>query len=537
MELSGIYKDSGKKGLMELPHIGEGISKKIVELFETGKLKYLEELRSKLPEGLINLLEVPGMGPKTAMALSKKFNIKTVAELENFLEDGRIRGLKGFGEKTEVKLLKGIDIYKKGISRKIMGEMHPVAIKIIEKLNALPCVKKAVAAGSMRRMEETVGDIDILAVSSNPKKAMDLFCSMDMVKDVIVKGEKKSSIFTEYDIQADLRVVDEDSYGAALQYFTGNKEHNVRVREIAVKKGYKLNEYGLFSANGKKLIKCADEKMIYNKLGMQYIPPELRTGSDEIKAALENKIPVLVEMKDIRGDLHCHTKDSDGANSLEEMAEAAQKLGYAYMAVTNHSQSLTVARGLKPDKVKLLAEKVKALNKKEKGEFTVLMGGEVDILADGSLDYPDDILREMDIVIGSVHGHFNMDKDKMTARIMKAMENKYLGIIGHISGRLINSREPYDLDYTALFQKAAATKTAVEINCQPDRLDLKDIYVRQAVEMGVKLAIDTDSHADDQLGLMLYGVGTARRGWATKNDIINAWGLKKVRLWLDEKRK
>jgi DNA polymerase (family 10) len=536
-ELYDIYKDRGKSGLMEIPHIGEGIAKKIVELFETGKLEYLEELKAGLPEGLENFLKIPGMGPKTAVTLAEKFKIKTVVELENLLREGSIRDVKGFGIKTEVKLLKGLDLYKKGLSRKIMGVMRPAAEKIIAKLKTLASVKKAVAAGSMRRMEETVGDIDILAVSTDPKKAMDLFTSMDMVKDVISKGEKKSSIFTEYDIQADLRVIEKESYGAALQYFTGSKEHNVQVREIAAKKGYKLNEYGLFTIKGKRLIAAETEEEIYEKLGMQYIPPELRTGGDEIKAAQKKMIPELVELKDIKGDLHCHTKHTDGANTLEEMVEAAKERGYGYIAVTNHSQSLNVARGLKPEAVLKLASEVKAVNKKGNGKFTVLMGGEVDILADGAMDYPDEILGQMDIVVASVHSHFKMGRDEMTARIMKAMENKYVNIIGHVSGRLINSRDPYELDYPALLKQAAKTSTAMEINCQPDRLDLKDIYVREAIGYGVKLAINTDAHEQEQLGLMIYGVGTARRGWAVKKDIINTWDVEKLRKWIKIKRK
>ena len=536
-ELYDIYRESGKKGLMELPHIGEGIAKKIVELFETGKLKYLDELKAGLPEGLENFLKVPGMGPKTAITLAEKFKIKTVVELENILREGKVRDLKGFGAKTEAKLLKGLDLYKKGLSRKIMGEMYPVAQRIIRALKALPSVKNAVAAGSMRRMEETVGDIDILAVTTDPAKAMETFTSMDMVKDVISRGEKKSSVFTEHEIQVDLRVIEKDSYGAALQYFTGNKEHNVMVREIAVKKGYKLNEYGLFTVKGNKLVAAGTEEEIYEKLGLQYIPPELRTGGDEIQAAIKGRIPELVELRDIKGDLHCHTAHTDGINTLEEMGQAAMEFGHSYIAITNHSQALTVARGLKPAEVKALAGEVKEYNRKLKGKFTVLMGGEVDILADGKPDYPDEILKEMDIVVASVHSNFRMDREAMTARIMKAMENKYVNVIGHVSGRLINSREAYELDYTALLKKAAKTGTAMEVNCQPDRLDLRDIYIKEAIGYGVKLAISTDSHASDQFPLILYGVGTARRGWATAKDVINAWTLKELLKWIYIKRK
>ncbi len=535
-ELSDIYSNGGKKALIELPHIGEGIAKKVAELCDTGKLAYLDELKAGLPEGVANFLKIPGMGPKTAMTLADKFNIKTVIELENFLREGKLRGVKGFGEKTEIKLLKGLDMYKRGAERRMLSEAYQAAMKITASLKELPSIKKVVVAGSLRRMQETVGDIDILAVSTDPQKAMEVFCSMDVVKDVLAKGETKSSIFTKYDVQADLRVIKQESYGAALQYFTGNKEHNVMIREIAVKKGYKLNEYGLYTIKGNKLTANLTEEDIYKKLGLQYIPPELRVGGDEIKEAKAKAIPELVAIKDIRGDFHVHTNHTDGINTLEEMTKAAKDFGYEYMALTNHSQSLSIARGLKPESVLKLIKEVKTANKREKGGFTVLMGGEVDILPDGDLDYPDDVLKELDVVVASVHSHFKMDRSAMTARIMKAMENKYVNIIGHVSGRLINQRDGYELDYGLLLKKAAKTGTAMEINSQPDRLDLRDIYVKEAVSQGIKLAINTDAHSTDQFGFIVYGVGTARRGWATKEDVVNAWSLKKVVEWSKVKR-
>jgi DNA polymerase (family X) len=535
-ELSDIYAKGGKKALLEVEHIGEGIGKKVVELLTTGKLVYLEELKKSLPEGLENFLKIPGMGPKTAITIADKFKIKTIIELENILREGRVKDLKGFGKKTEEKLLKGIDIYKKGLERKMLGEAYPVALEIMEKLKKIKGVRSLDAAGSMRRMEETVGDIDILAVSTQPQILMEKFCQMENVSDVLSKGEKKSSVFTKQGLQVDLRAIDEKSYGAAMQYFTGNREHNVMLREIAVKKGYKLNEYGLFTINGDKLIANLTEEDIYNKLGLELIPPELRTGDKEIEAAMNNTLPKLITQKELKGDLHCHTLHTDGVNTVEEMAKSAIKRGYSYLAITNHSQSLTVARGLKPEAVLELKKEILKINDKYGGSFKLLMGTEVDILTDGTLDYPDEILRKMDIVVGSVHSHFNMDRQSMTGRIMKAMENKYLHIIGHISGRLINHREAYDLDYDLLIKKAAMTGTVLEINSQPDRLDIRDIYVKEAVKAGVKLAISTDAHSASQLDLMFYGTGVARRGWAQAKDIVNSKTLVELQKWMNLKR-
>jgi len=532
-ELDGIYKEKGKKGLMEIPNVGEGIAKKIAELIDTGKLKYLEDLKSGMPEGIENFLKIPGMGPKTAVTIAEKFKIKTVAELEKLLKEHKLKDMKGFGEKTEEKLLKGIDLYKKGQSRKLLGEAYPVAMGIVEDLKKNKHVEKISVAGSLRRMEETIGDIDILVVAKDAKSVMDDFCSMKIVKDIIAKGETKSSINTIFDMQADLRVVAKESYGAAMQYFTGNKTHNVLTRELAVKKGYKLNEYGLYK--GGKLLAGEKEEDIYAELGLQYIPPELRTGGDEIEEAKKNNIPVLVEPGDIMGDLHVHTENSDGIDSIEKIADEAKKHGYKYMAITDHSVSLSVARGLDKSRLLKQIEAIDRINKRQK-DFFILKGSEVDILDDGSLDYPDDVLKELDIVIGSVHRKFKMTKEEMTQRILKAMDNKYLNIIGHISGRMINEREAYEVDYEKVFDRAARTNTAIEINAQPVRLDLRDIYVREAVRMGARLAINTDAHRTEQFQYMFYGIGTARRGWAKKEDVINTLPLKDIIKWIKMKR-
>ncbi len=532
-ELSDVYAQKGKQGLTEIPHLGEGIAKKIIELLDTGKLKYLDELKSSLPEGLETLLKIPGMGPKTAFTIGEKFKIKTVSELEKLLKTHKLADVKGFGEKTEEKLLKGIELYRKGSSRKLLVEAYAAADAIISELEKNRHVKKISVAGSLRRMEETVGDIDILTVASDAKSVMEDFCSMKIVKDVIAKGEKKSSVNTVFDMQADLRVVEEESYGAAMQYFTGNKTHNVLTRELAVKKGFKLNEYGLYK--GEKLLAGKDEEGIYEKLGLQYIPPELRIGGDEIDAAKENRIPALVELKDIKGDLHVHSEDSDGTDSIEKIADEAKKAGYKYAAITDHSAALTIARGLDKDRILKQLEEIDRVNKKQSGAF-LLKGTEVDILDDGSLDYPEEILKKLDIVIGSVHRKFKMTKEEMTQRLLVAMDNKYLNIIGHISGRMINEREAYEVDYEKIFDRAIKTNTAIEINSQPVRLDLKDIYVREAVKMGVKLAINTDAHRAEQFKYMFYGIGVARRGWAKKEDVINTMQLKDLIKWMEKKR-
>jgi DNA polymerase (family 10) len=534
-ELGDIYKKDGIKGLVEVPNLGEGIAGKIAELIDTGRLKYLDELKSSLPPGVEKFLEIPGMGPKTAFFVADTLKVKTVEELEEALKEHKLKDLKGFGEKTEEKILKGIEIHKRGEKRKLLGYAYPIAEAMIKELKARHKIEKIEAAGSLRRMKETVGDIDIL-VSSDDKSVMDTFCSLKDVSAVIAKGETKSSIYTVYGMQADLRLVDTKSYGAALQYFTGCKEHNVFIREISVKAGLKLNEYGLYKAKTGKLIAGETEADIYRELGLQYIPPELREGSDEIKMAAENKIPVLVELKDIKGDLHCHSNYSDGYSSIDIMAMAAVKCGYEYISITDHSQSLKVARGLTPEALLKQEKEIDALNEISTG-FKIFKSSEVDILEDGSLDYPESVLQKMDMVIGSVHSHFNMTREEMTKRLLRAMDNKYLTIIGHISGRIINHRDPYELDYEEVFKKAVKTGTVIEINANPERLDLIDIRVKEAVRMGVKLCIGTDSHAAEDLGHMRYGIGNARRGWATRADILNTMTLKQMTKWMENKKK
>ncbi len=532
-ELKDIYKEKGIKGLTDVQNIGEGIAKKIAELIDTGKLSYLEELKKSLPENIDMLLKIPGMGPKTAFLLGDKFKIKTISQLEKFLISGKLKEVKGYGEKVEQKLLKGIELYKKGEKRKLLGEAYPLVMKIINKLKEKVQIDFIIPVGSLRRMEDTVGDIDILAVCNDRKKMMDEFTSLDFADGVLAKGDKKSSVHLIEGIQADIRVFNKDEIGAALQYFTGNKEHNVLIREIAVKKGLTLNEYGIFK--GDKKLAGEKEEDIYKSLGLCYIPPELRLGGEEIKAAAEDKIPALVELKQIKGDFHIHSDYSDGKNDIETLVKEAIKMEYSFIAITDHSQSLKVAQGLSIDRLQQQWDEIDIINKKYKDKILVLKGIESDILPDGKLDYPDEILSQFDFVIGSVHTYFKMNKKDMTERILKAMDNKYLHCIGHISGRMINIREPYELDYTEIFKKAAKKKIALEINAQPERLDITDIYIKEAKKYGVKFSIGTDSHVSESFNYMIYGVGKARRGWLEAKDVINTYKTEKLLKWIRKK--
>ncbi|MCE5299439.1 MAG: DNA polymerase/3'-5' exonuclease PolX [Spirochaetia bacterium] len=534
-ELTDVYAAGGKDAVLEVPNIGEGIGKKIIELLQTGKLKYLEELRASLPEGVETFMKIPGMGPRTAVFVSQQMHAKNVEELEALLENHKLSGMKGFGEKTEEKIRRGIALYRRGESRKYLNVAFAAAAEIISELKKRHKFTRIEYAGSLRRLKETVGDVDILA-ESDDKSVMDTFTTLDCVKDVIVKGDTKSSVNTVHGMQADLRLVEPGAWGAALQYFTGSKEHNVLLREIAVKKGYKLNEYGLFTADGKKKTESASEEEIYGKLSLDYIPPELREGSGEIEAALKHALPDLIVQEDIKGDLHSHSSYSDGSDEISVMAASAKKMGYKYLAITDHSKSLKVAHGIDDKTMLKKIKEIDELNKNQKG-FMILKGTEVDILPDGSLDYPDELLAKLDIVIGSIHMNFSMEPAEMTERLIRAINNPYLNIIGHISGRLINHREPYEFDYEEVFKAAKKTGTALEINANPERLDLTDVKVKAAVGHGVKLAIGTDSHGTEQLGHMMYGIGVARRGWATKNDVINTWDLDKLLGWVAKKRK
>lgn len=520
-----VFKEGGIKALEEIPGIGEGLAKKIIQYIETGKIDEYERLKKTLPKGLLDLMKVQGIGPKKAQMLYKKLDIKSVKDLEKAAKKHLIQKLETFKEKTEENILKGIELFKQKKERMLLGLALPQAREIISRLEKIGGVQHVEPAGSLRRMKETIGDIDILVTSKDPKPVMESFTKMPSVKRILAKGETKSSVILKTGLQADVRVLKPSSFGSALQYFTGNKDHNIKLRMIAVKKGLKLSEYGLFTKKDDKKVAGKTEEEVYKKLGLPYIEPELREDTGEIEAAMKGKLPKLVTSKDIRGDLHTHTKYSDGINTVKEIAEFCKKLGYEYVCITDHSKSTTIAHGLTEKQVEKQIEEVRKLDRKIEG-IRILIGTEVDILEDGRLDFPDHILKKMDVVTASIHKKFKIDKEKMTERIIKAMSNDNVDIIGHPTGRMMGQREAYDLDFDKLFKAAKNTKTALEINSQPARLDLNGSLVKEAKNYGVKFAVCTDAHSMTQLNFMELGVAMARRGWCEKKDVINTLPLK-----------
>jgi len=535
--IDGLAKDVAEisvEELQEIPGIGDDLAGKIQEYVKTGNLKFYDELKKEVPPGLVDLLSVPGLGPKTAKLLLEKLHIKDIDDLEKHAKEGKLKGLPGIQARTEENILKGIAMIKRHPGRFPIGRVLPVAEGILGKLKEKAPVNKLSIAGSLRRWKDTIKDIDVLATSKDPHKVMDVFVHLPQVKEVLMKGPTKSSLITKEGIQVDLRVVDEGSFGAALAYFTGSKEHNIRLREMAVKKGLKINEYGIFDAKTEKKLGGKNEGDVYKILDMSYIPPELREDTGEIEAALEGRLPGLVEMGDIKGDLHVHTKSSDGSHDIQELIDAAKARGYEYLAITDHSKGLAVARGLSVDQVLEQNKKITALNKKLKG-FKLLSGTEMDIKSDGSLDYPDEVLKQLDIVVASIHSGFRQSKEQITKRLVSAMKNPYVSIIAHPSGRLIGERDSYEINMDEVLRTAKETGTAIEINAYPLRLDLSDMYVKKAKEMGVSLAINTDTHVIYQFDFMAYGVGTARRGWAEKKDVLNTFRYAMLMKRLSEK--
>lgn len=526
-DIEEIYKEQGIKGLENIPGVGERLAKKIIEFIETGKVKTHEKLKKSIPRHLVDLMEVPGLGPKRAEFLYKKLHIKTIKQLEQAAKQHKIKNLPTFKEKSEENILQGIQIFKKGQERTMLGLALPVVEEIESRLRKLKQVDKAVAAGSVRRRKETIRDIDILVSSNNPTPVTDFFTKMPEVQRILAKGPTKSSILLKNGLQVDLRIIPPDRFGSALQYLTGSKDHSIKLRSIAIKKNLKLSEYGLFDRKTNNLVAAKTEEEIYNKIGLSYIEPELRENQGEIEAALQGKLPNLVKLSDIKGDLHAHSNYTDGSNKIEDIATAARHLGYSYICITDHAKAIGVAHGLTEQQLKKQIKEIDLLNKNLKN-FRILKGTELNIKQDGTLDYSNNLLKELDIVVASVHHAFKLDKKKMTARIIKAMENEYVTIIGHPTGRMMGKRNPYELDFNKIFETAKSTNTALEINSMPDRLDLNDINIRSAVENKVKLAINTDSHNISHLKLMELGVMQARRGWATKKDIINTLPLKEL---------
>jgi len=519
--LSEDIIDMYKKGRIEdIPGVGKNIAEKINELLRTGKLKYYNELKKSVPIKLEELNSVPSLGPKRIKILYDKLNIKNLKDLKKAAEKNKIRELNGFSSTLENEILEGIKGIESTKTRLLLGYMYPFAKEIESKLSEQKFVEKAVIAGSMRRMKETIHDVDILVTTTDSKKTIDLFTSLPK-KKLLAKGTTRASIILHNGLQVDIRVLDNNHYGSGLHYFTGSKEHNIKLRNLAIRKGLKISEYGVFK--GKKAMATKTEEDVYKTLGLRYIEPELREDNGEIEAALKNKLPMLVGYNDIKGDLQMHTKYSDGSNSIEEMALKAKSLGRSYIAITDHYGRLAIANALNKKRMLKQFNEIDRINKKING-IKILKGAEVDINLEGNLDIDVSVLKELDILVASIHSSFKNDNTK---RIMKAMENKYVNVIGHPTGRIINRRNGYNLDFEKIFEKSKETNTFLEINSFPDRLDLNDINVRNAIKNKCKLIINTDAHLSDHLDFMKFGIGTARRGWATKNDIINTNKLDK----------
>lgn len=523
-DLADVYKKGGRKALDAIPGVGKGIAEKTEEIIKTGKLAYLEKLRKKIPIK-DEVLHVEGIGPKTAKQLYKKLGITTIKDLERAARSQKIRKLKGIGKKTEETILENIGFAKAGKGRMLIHTAMQDALHLTGGLRNRPEVKTVSIAGSLRRHKETIGDIDLLCVSAKPERTMDFFTKLDEVKKVIAKGRTKTSVLLADGAHVDLRIVEEKSFGAALQYFTGSKAHNIETRKIAQEKGYKLNEYGLF-ANEKRIAGRTEEE-IYKKLGLQYVPPELREMEGELDAARKNKIPKLIERGNVRGDLQMHTTQSDGQATVEEMVRAAKSLGHDYICITDHAGMLRIAHGMKGPELAAYRRTIEKAAKSV-GGIRVFAGAEVDIEKDGKLAVEDRYLKDLDMVIASVHSAFRQDKKVMTERIITAMHNEHVCIIAHPTGRQINKRQGYDLDWKKVFKASADTGTLLEINGQPERLDLSGPMVRAAIEAGCILSIGTDAHNTPSLHFIDYAVGQARRGWATKKDIINTRSVKQI---------
>ncbi len=521
--------------LLEVPGIGKDLAAKIQEYLATGEIEYLAGLRREIPVGVIELMGIHGVGPKTAKLLYQQVGVDSVEKLEELAKAHKLGGLPGIKAKTEENILKGIAVWRSGRERMPLGTALVLAEAILGELRPLKEVHEIAAAGSLRRMKETVKDIDILVTSTKPARVMEVFIGLPNVAEVLAHGETKSSVRLRENIQVDLRVVEPDCFGAALQYFTGAKQHNIRVRELAQRKELKVSEYGVFNEKTNQRVAGRTEEEVYGAVGLPFIPPELREDGGEIEAALEGRLPTLVTVEDIRGDLQMHTTWSDGSHSLSDLAVGVRAKGYQYMAVTDHSKSTTVAGGMKEEQVLEMIAEVRALNKKMK-DFRILAGCEVDIKGDGTLDFPDEILRQLDLVLVSVHSRFKMSREEMTARIVRAVQHPLVHLLGHPTGRLIGERSAYEVDMEAVLAAARTAGTAVEINASPSRLDLNDLHARRARELGIAIAIDTDAHTIDQLDYMRFGVSVARRGWLTPRDVLNALPEKQFITWLEQKR-
>jgi len=523
-----VWRD-GK--LTDLPGIGETLAGKIEELLTTGRLAFYERLKGEVPPGVVQMLQIPDVGPKTAGRLWKELGITSLEGLEAAAREGRVQTLSRMGARTEARILAGIEALRQRRGRVPLGVAWFLAQQMLVALREVSGVQRAAPAGSLRRMRETVHDLDVLVAAGDPAPVMAHFRQLPQVAEVLLSGETKTAIRTQEGFQVDLRVLSPERWGTAIQYFTGSQAHNIRLRGLARSQGYSLSEYALTHEKGGEHL-CAEEDEVYRLLGLPWIPPELREDRGEIEAALKGELPCLVERADLQGDLQMHTTWSDGRSSVAEMAEAARARGLRYVLITDHSYGMGVAGGLRADDLQRQRAEIEAVNARY-DDFRVLAGVEVEIRADGSLDFPDEVLAGLDLVVASLHTGLRTGRERTTERMLAAIRNPHVDLIAHPTGRLIGRREGADLDMEAILQAAAESGTIIEINAHPDRLDLPDISVRRAVELGVKLAVNSDAHQIQGLDLLFFGVAVARRGWATPDDVVNTWDLDRLLAWVN----
>lgn len=517
--VADVYDNGGVAALLEIPSVGKAIAAKIEEYVKTGKVRHLEELKAKVPINIDELYGIEGIGPRTIKALYDKLQVKDLAGLENAAAEGRLRAVPGFTEKKEQDIKKRIEFFRKGKGRRIIGEVYPLVKQIELRLLQVEGVHDAVAAGSVRRMKETVGDIDYLVTADDPEKVMEFFVSMPEVEEIVGRGPAKAFVRLAGGIDADLLVVPKESWGSALQYFTGSKEHSVELRKIAIAKGLRLNEWGVYK--GEARVAGATEEGVYQALGLQWIPPEMRENTGEIELAKQGRLPKLVEYGSLRGDLQVHSESTDGTATMEEMARAAKEFGLSYIAITDHTKSLALANGLDENELLEQAGRIVELNDRLKGSFRILSSAEVNVMKDGSLDISSNVLDKLDIVGAAIHSNFNLPVEAQTERLVKAAKNPSVDILFHPTGRLINKREGYPVDIEKVIEVARDTGTILEIDAHYDRLDLRDEYVRMAMKKGAKLVIDSDAHHPIHYAYLVFGIAQARRGWATQMDVLN----------------
>ena len=523
-DIEELYKENS---LRTIPGVGESIEAKIKEYLETGEISYLDELRKDLPPGIVDLLQIEGIGPKKAMELYKSLKISSIEDLVKAAEKGEIRKLKGFSEKSERNIIEAIKFFKTSQERVLLGHILPFAEDLERKLSKVKGIQRINIAGSIRRKKETIHDIDIVIASPEAEKVIEFFTQLPDISKIIMKGTTRSSVLLSEGIQADLRVVNLESYGSALLYFTGSKEHNIQLREIAIKKDLKLNEYGVFNRKTDEKISGQNEDEIYKLFGLDYIEPELRENRGEIQAALKKELPKLITSQDIKGDLHVHTNWSDGEHSIEEMAKKAQDLGHEYIAICDHAKGLPITHGLSEERILDQIKEIEKINRKL-NDFTILSGIEADIDSKGNLDVSNSVLKQLDVVVASVHSGFKQDETQMTNRILNAIQNEHVNIIGHPTGRLLNKREPYHVDLLKIADAASKQNVFLEINAYRDRLDLSDINCFKLKDRRVKLSIGSDAHNINHLGYLELGVFTARRGWLEKKHVINTLNRKNI---------